>query len=288
LGTELQAGEHETILNGIRIHYTIRGSGPPLIAISGGPGMDARGWDDFAGIDDFVTVIAIHPRGSGLSGDSPGEAYGLSDYAADVDALRRHLGLHRPIIAGWSHGGIVAQQVAISYPDDLSRLILIGTSAYFGEFSDDVEAAVAAFRDEPWYAASLEALRKEWAGDYETDEDMAALWAEEVKFYFAQFDERARAYHERTKDLPVRITPLRTFNENEAQTLDLRPSLTKVKVPTLIIVGRHDFITNVAMAEEIDRHLPNSQLAVFEDSGHFPLIEEQEKFYQVIRDFVSA
>ena len=288
MGTELQAGEHETILNGIRIHYTIRGSGPPLIAISGGPGMDARGWDDFAGIDDFVTVIAIHPRGSGLSGDSPDEAYGLSDYAADVDALRRHLGLHRPIIAGWSHGGIVAQQVAINYPDDLSRLILIGTSAYFGESSDDVEAAVSAFRDEPWYAESLEALKKEWAGEYETDEDMAALWAEEVKFYFAQFDERARAYHERTKDLPVRITPLRTFNENEAQTLDLRPSLGKVKVPTLIIVGRHDFITNVAMAEEIDRHLPNSQLAVFEDSGHFPLIEEQEKFYQVIRDFVSA
>ncbi|MGA9192431.1 MAG: alpha/beta hydrolase [Anaerolineales bacterium] len=288
MGNELRAGEHETILNGIRIHYTILGSGPPLIAISGGPGMDARGWDDFGGIDDFVTVIAIHPRGSGLSGDSPDEAYGLSDYAADVDALRRHLGLHRPIIAGWSHGGIVAQQVAISYPDDLSHLILIETSAYFGEFSDDVESAVAAFRDEPWYAASLEALKKEWAGEYETDEDMAALWAEEVKFYFAQFDERARAYHERTKDLPVRITPLKTFNENEAQTLDLRPSLGRVEVPTLIIVGRHDFITNVAMAEEIDRHLPNSQLAVFEDSGHFPLIEERQKFYQVIRDFVFA
>jgi proline iminopeptidase len=176
----------------------------------------------------------------------------------------------------------------MSYPDDLSHLILIETSAYFGEFSDDVESAVAAFRDEPWYAASLEALKKEWAGEYETDEDMAALWAEEVKFYFAQFDERARAYHERTKDLPVRITPLKTFNENEAQTLDLRPSLGRVEVPTLIIVGRHDFITNVAMAEEIDRHLPNSQLAVFEDSGHFPLIEERQKFYQVIRDFVFA
>jgi len=284
----LQTGEHETILNGIRIHYTIRGSGPPLIAISGGPGMDARVWDDFGGIDDFVTVIAIHPRGSGLSGDSPDEAYGLSDYASDVDALRRHLGLHRPIIAGWSHGGIVAQQVAIRHPDDLSRLILIGTSAYLGEFSDDVEAAVAAFRDEPWYAASLDALKKEWAGEYETDEDMAALWAEEVKFYFAQFDERARAYQERTKDLPIRITPLKFFNENEAPSLDLRPSLAKVKVPTLIIVGRHDLITNVAMAEEMDRHLPNSQLAVFEDSGHFPLIEERQKFYQVIRGFVSA
>jgi proline-specific peptidase len=285
---DLRAGEHEATLNGVGIHYTIRGSGPPLIAISGGPGMDARGWDDFGGIDDFVTIVAIHPRGSGLSGDAPDGAYGLLDYASDVDALRRHLGLHRPIIAGWSHGGMVAQQVAISYPDDLSRLILIETSAYFGEFLDDVEGAVEAFRDEPWYPTSLQALKKEWAGEYESDEDMAALWAEEMKFYFAHFDTRARAYHERTKTLPVRVQPLKAFNENEAPTMDLRPSLTKVQVPTLIIVGRHDFITNVAMAEEMHRHLPDSQMVIFEHSGHFPLVEERDRFYQVIRDFALS
>jgi proline iminopeptidase len=284
----LQTGEHDVVVNGIRIHYTVRGAGPPLIAVSGGPGMDARGWDDFGGIDDFVTVIAIHPRGSGLSGDSPDGAYTLADYASDVDALRRHMELDRPLIAGWSHGGMVAQQYAFSFPDHLSRLILIETAAYFGDFLDDVEAAVAAFRDEPWYAASFEALQKEWAGDYETDEDMAALWADEVKFYFKQFDERARAYHERTKDLPIRIAPLKAFNDNEAPTMDLRPSLSKVKVPTLIIVGRHDFITNVAMADEMARHLPDARLEVFEDSGHFPLVEERDKFHEVIREFVHA
>lgn len=285
---DLKAGEFDADLNGIRTHYTIRGAGPPLIAISGGPGFDARGWDDFGGVDDFVTVIAIHPRGSGLSGDSPRGAYKLKDYAADIDALRRHLALDRPIIAGWSHGGMVAQQFAQTYPEDLSRLILIETAAYFGDFLDDVEAAVAKYRDEPWYAASLEALQKEWAGEYETDEDMAALWADEMKFYFKHFDERAQAYHDRTKDLPIRIAPLKAFSEDEGPTLDLRPSLSKVKVPTLIIVGRHDFITNVAMAEEMAKNLPSSQLVVFEDSGHYPMVEERDKFYQVIRDFVSG
>lgn len=285
---QLSAGEYEVNLNGIRIHYTIRGSGPPLIAISGGPGMDARGWDDFGGIDDFVTIIAIHPRGSGLSGDSPEGAYRLEDYAADVDALRQHLGLDRPVIAGWSHGGMVAQQYAVTYPHHLSRLILIETAAFFGDFLSDVEAAVAEFRHEPWYAASFEALQKEWAGEYETDEDMVALWADEVKFYFKRFDERARAYHDRTKDLPIRIAPLKAFNDNEAPTMDLRPSLAKVLAPTLIIVGRHDFITNVAMAEEMAKNLAEARVVVFEDSGHFPLVEEREKFYQVIRDFVAA
>ena len=284
--TLLSPGEYDATLNGIRIHYTVRGSGPALLAHAGGPGMDARGWDDFAGIDEFATVIAIHPRGSGLSDPAPGDAYLLPDYAADLEALRQHLRLDRPIVMGWSHGGMVAQQFAFTYPHSLSRLILFDTSAYFGEFLSDIAAAVQEFKDQPWFAESFAALQKEWANDYETDEDMAQLWAQEMKFYFKRFDARAAAHRERTKDLPLRIAPLRTFNEREASTMDLRPHLRDIAVPALVIVGRHDFITNVAMAEEMVRHIPNARLEIFEDSGHFAIVEEPEKFHRVIRQFI--
>jgi proline iminopeptidase len=284
--SQLVAGDYDVLLNGIRIHYTIRGSGPALIAHSGGPGMDARGWDDFARIDDFVTVIAFHPRGSGLSDPAPGDAYRLPDYAADVEALRLHLGLNKPIVMGWSHGGTVAQQFAFSYPNSLSKLILFDTTAYFGEFLGDTETAVREFKDQPWYEASLAALQKEWAGDYQTDDDMARLWADEMKFYFKQFDARAQAYHRRTKDFPIRITPLKVFNARGLPTMDLRPRLREIVVPTLVMVGRHDFITNVAMAEEMVRHIPDARLEIFEDSGHFALVEEPEKFYRVVKQFV--
>ncbi len=60
---------------------------------------------------------------------------------------------------------------------------------------------------------------------------MARLWAEEMKFYFKQFDARAEAYHGRTKDLPVRVPPLKTFNDKEAATMDLRPQLKDIMVP---------------------------------------------------------
>ncbi len=69
--SQLYAGEYEVVLNGVNIHYTVQGSGPVMIAHSGGPGMDARGWDDFAKIDEFLTIVMIHPRGSGLSGPQP-------------------------------------------------------------------------------------------------------------------------------------------------------------------------------------------------------------------------
>jgi proline iminopeptidase len=286
--TQLHAGEYDVTLNGVRIHYTVRGSGPVMIAHSGGPGMDARGWDDFAKIDGFVTIVAIHPRGSGLSGPAAGDAYLLPDYASDVEALRIHLGLEKPVIMGWSHGGMVAQQYAFTYPDSLSKLILFDTSAHFGEFLSDIEAAVQEFKDEQWFEKSFAALKAEWAGEYQTDEDMARLWVDEMKFYFKKFDVRAEAYHGRTKDLPVRIAPLKTFNEKEAATMDLRPQLGRIKAPTLVIVGRHDFITNVGMAEEMLRHIPNAKLEIFEDSGHYALVEEPEKFCRVIKEFVES
>lgn len=280
-------GEYEVTLNGVKIHYTVRGSGPVMIAHSGGPGMDARGWYDFAKIDEFVTIVMMHPRGSGLSGSAAGDAYLLPDYAADIQALRIHLGVDKPILMGWSHGGMVAMQFAFTYPDSLSKLILFDTSAYFGEFLSDIEGAVQEFKNERWFKKSFAALKAEWAGEYETDEDMSRLWAEEMKFYFKKFDEGAQAYHERTKDLRIAITPLKTFNDREAPTLDLRPHLKKITVPTLVIVGRHDFITNVAMAEEIVKNIPNARLEIFEDSGHYALVEEPEKFYRVIKEFVE-
>lgn len=289
--SQLYPGEYDVTLNGVRIHYTVRGlrsDGPVMIAHSGGPGMDARDWDDFAKIDDFITIVAMHPRGSGLSGPAAGDAYLLPDYAADVEALRIHLGLDKPILMGWSHGGMVAMQFASTYPDALSKLILFDTSAYFGEFLSDIEGAVQEFRNELWFEKSFAALKAEWAGEYQSDDDMARLWADEMKFYFKQFDTRAEAYHERTKALPFHIAPLKTFNDKEAATMDLRPQLKKIAVPTLVLVGRHDFITNVAMAEEMVKHIPNARLEIFENSGHYALVEEPEKFYRVIKEFIES
>ena len=285
---QLTTGEFDVTLNGIRIHYTVRGKGPVLIAHSGGPGADARDWDDFAGIDDFVTVVAIHPRGSGLSDPSPDNAYLLPDYASDLEALRLHLGVDKPIVMGWSHGGMVVQQFAFTYPDSLSKLILFDTSAHFGDFLSDIEGAVKEFKDQPWYEESYAALQKEWAGDYKTDEDMSILWDKEKKFYFKEFNARAQAYCERGRDYLIRVAPLKKFNDEEAASMDLRPSLKNVKVPTLVIVGRHDFITNFAMGEEMVKHLPNGRLEIFEDSGHFAFVEEPEKFYRVVREFVEG
>lgn len=98
----------------------------------------------------------------------------------------------------------------------------------------------------------------------------------------------APAYHERTKDLLLRLASLETFNDNEAASLDLRPHLHKIIVSTLVIAGRYDFITNVHMAEEIAKCIYSASLEIFEESGHYVHVEEPERFYRVVKEFIEG
>ena len=68
---------------------------------------------------------------------------------------------------------------------------------------------------------------------------------------------------------------------------DLKPRLPSVRCPTLVTVGRSDWITPVSSAETIASLIPGAQLVVFERSGHSPQIEEAGKFQSVLRDFLG-
>lgn len=282
----LEPGEHDVELNGVRIHYTVHGSGPVMIAHSGGPGVDARTWGDYAGLGHDLTIVTLHPRGSGLSGPAPEGEYLLEHYVADLEELRKHLGVERPILIGWSHGGMVAQAYAAEHPEALSKLILLSTGACLKDFLGDIEAAAQAYRDEPWFDDAYAALQDEWEGNYETDEELNALFLREIKFYFADYGERAAQYVRGMEQLvPIRVAPLQVFNEQEAPVMDLRELLEKITVPTLVIAGRKDFITTVEMAEDIAAHIKGAQLEVFEASGHFSMVEEREAFRETVRAF---
>jgi proline iminopeptidase len=67
---------------------------------------------------------------------------------------------------------------------------------------------------------------------------------------------------------------------------DLKPRLPSVTCPTLVTVGRSDWITPLAAAQTIADLVPDARLVVFEQSGHSPQVEERELFQQVVRDFL--
>jgi proline iminopeptidase len=248
--------------------------------------MHAGGMGDLGGLTGFLTLLTIHPRGSGDSADAPDGDYTLPAYAHDLAALLDHLGHDQAIVLGHSHGGMIAQRFAIDYPERVERLILADTAANLAAVVNDLDAAVAPFRDQPWFADAYDAIQREWAEEYETADEMGELWLREMPFYFHHWGPAQEAFRATRPFLPTRLDSLRQFNAGEAQTMDLRPALGRVTAPTLVLVGRHDFITTPQMAADIARHIPAARLVIFEQSGHLPFIEEPDAWRDTIRAFI--
>jgi proline iminopeptidase len=196
------------------------------------------------------------------------------------------LGLEKPVILGWSHGGVVAQQFARTYPESLSKLILYGTFTHLVDAFTDPEKAFVGYQDQPWYDESLKAVKAWWAGELQTDEEVTEACSKAIKFYFRAIDDKAEQYFRRTSHLILRLAPLVTFWQNEATDLEYVPGLKDFSVPTLVLGGLHDFVAPISMSADIAQRIPGAKLSIFEASGHFAHVEEPKRFHQVIKQFV--
>lgn len=282
----LSRGDHFVDLPGVRLHYRVEGRGPVLLLHPGGPGMEWK-YARMPGLEEFLTVVYLDPRGAGASAKplTPG-TYTLSQYAADLEGLRAHLAGGRPIfLLGHSHGGIVAQQYALSHPGRLKGLFLCATTPTTGpEWRRDVEVNLEERRAEPWFPEAAAALAEEATAA--SDADLAAIFGRELPLYFYRYDPFRDAMSPVLRNLRISAEPVRQFNR-EAPSLDLRPQLSEIDAPTLILAGRHDFICSPRWAEALHDGIPDSRLVILEKSGHFLYLEEAETFAKAVENFVA-
>lgn len=102
-------------------------SGNVLIGINGGPGQSSaymRSLDRLAGAE--FAVVTFDQRGTGRS-TAPSDGYGLTEYAADLEAVRQAVGAGKVHIFGHSWGGIIAVRYAADYPRNVRSIILMAT-----------------------------------------------------------------------------------------------------------------------------------------------------------------
>jgi proline iminopeptidase len=271
----VHAGQYDLATDDGVLHVAVYGEGSACIALSGGPGLDSRYLGDFGGIADSVMLVQIHPRGSGLSQHPDQSDWSLNAYARDVEVVRERFGLQRPLVLGHSHGGFIALQYAINYPDAVGGLILVDTSSSLVDW--DAEAALRPYAHEPWFADAASAAAHEATTDEEAQADLAAM----LPLYFAHTGPHVEMVKERLAALHMNRAPRFDF-----ATYDLRAQLGAITPPTLVLAGRQDWICTAAMAEEMARLIPGAQLVIFENCGHFPWIEAHDAFHNAIRDFV--
>jgi pimeloyl-ACP methyl ester carboxylesterase len=256
---------------------------PALLALHGGPGMDATGlrWA-LAPLAGIAQLVVPDQRGHGRSDRGVPATWNLARWAADVRELCQVIGLEAPVVLGRSFGGFVAQQYAATSPRHPAGLILMASSARF----PGPEEIVARFRNIGGDHAA-EVMRQ----NLETpSEQSAAEWARVCgPLLSARTDpdpQWARAQAARIKSPEV----YQHFHRSQAPTLDLRPAMRNVRCPTLIVHGEHDPLIPAHLAEEIAAVIPHglARLAVIPDAAHHVETDNPEATFAAIRDFLTS
>ena len=222
--------------------------------------------------------MVFDARGCGVSEGKP--PFSHAQWAADVDGLREWLGAEQVMVAGGSYGGFIAMEYAVRYPDRVQAMILRDTSAD----NSNLERAFESARHQDRVEINWDNFNRYWSGRIYDDADLKARWADIIPLYDYEYDPVAAAA--RVEAGIYRHEAHNWCFEQNMPGYDLKPQLPGVRCPTLVTVGRTDWITPVASAETIAALIPDSRLVIFEKSGHSPQIEEADKFQAVLRDFI--
>ncbi len=124
-----------------------------------------------------------------------------------------------------------------------------------------------------------------FAGKVHSNKELKEMFQAILPLYTVKFDEETA--RNRLDSIYYRYeTHNFAFRYNKPN-YNLVPDLHKISVPTLVTVGRHDWITPVECSELIAEKVTDSQLVIFENSGHSPQAEENEEYLKLVRDFLS-
>jgi pimeloyl-ACP methyl ester carboxylesterase len=279
-----------TTADGRKLTYRKLGHGPVLVCHPGGPGFSSTYFGDLAALWEQFTLIMLNPRGTGGS-DRPRDdgAYQIDDYVADLEELRVHLGQERMLLLGHSHGGVVAMAYAAQHPGRVRRLVLASTLPRFAaEQESAMRAGMEKRSAQPWYGDAVNALEQEQAGNFQNDEEMAALVFRELPLYFAHFGAAEAGYLDTLKSELPNADTLKLFNKEIFNTFDLRGDLPGISASTLVVTGDDDFICGPVCAEEICAGIRGARMVVIGDAGHMVFVEQPQAFHDQVADFLES
>jgi proline iminopeptidase len=274
--------EGTVAVDGAELYYVTHGTGRPLMLMHGGLGPDHsyfRPWLDALG--DEIELIYYDHRGGGRSSRLDSfDGITHDTLTDDADRLRAHLGYESMTLLGHSYGGMLALEYALRHPERLDGLILCCTAPAW-DYDEEI-AANAAARGTPQALAAAARLRQAPIGD---DELYRRHHMEIQPLYFHRVDPDLIA----AMDARMRYSAAAyDLSEVLLADFDISNKIHAIRTPTLIIVGRDDWVTPPSQAERMHKAMPHADVAVFEQSGHYPFIEESEAFNETVRRWMAS
>ena len=254
-----------TLASGLRLDYAERGSGPTVLFVHGYPDS-RRAYEPIMRLMPAgVRVIALSQRGFGDS-DRPESGYAMADFAADAVAFMDAVGIAEATVIGHSMGSIIAQEIALSYPERVAGLVLIGSAENFDNpVVRELEQAVAELRD-PILREFVHAFQASTVHRPVPEEFMDTLVSESMK------------------------APVRVWREALAGILAFRSGdrLARLTLPTLIVGGDHDEIAPIAGQEWLHHAIRGSRFIRHQDLGHSPHWEQPQRFVDDLLAFLAT
>ena len=250
-----------------KIYYEIHGQGEPLILIAGLGGDHTQWHWQLPDYSKEFQCIVFDNRGIGKS--SPvqyhlhEEKYTLELLAADVVRLMDYLEIEKAHISGASMGGIVAQIIALAYPERVKTLSLHSTLAW--------SAPLVKLN----FNTQIDLLNK-----LTMEELMLSLapwiWSEETLEERLDF---ILEFRDLKKDTgPPASKEIYILQAKACLDFDLRSGLHEIKVPVQVSAGAEDILIHPRNSELIHRSVSGSEYVVFRGCGHAPLMEKYKEF----------
>jgi pimeloyl-ACP methyl ester carboxylesterase len=266
-------------VDGTPVNYVDRGSGgrEPVVLVHGLGGQWQNWLENIPRIAQERRVLALDLPGFGLTPE-PDEEISIPGYGRFVNAFCDALGLGEVAVVGNSMGGYIAAEVAIQFPQRVSRLVLVSAAGISSAetarapilTAGRVATALAAYSAARYRALASRPLSRHLS---------LAMVARHPRLLKADL-----AYEGFFKGAgkPGFDAALRASLD-----YDFRDRLPEVRVPTLIVWGEKDAIIPVRDANEFERLISDSRKVVMRDTGHIPMAERPQAFNDVLLDFLA-
>lgn len=270
-------------LHGHTVAYRQAGSGPVIVLVHGITSESGTWERVLPGLARGRTVIAPDLAGHGESAKPRGD-YSLGAHASNLRDLLLALGHDRATLVGHSLGGGIVMQFAYQFPEMCERLVLVDSGGLGREVSVLLRAATLPGAELvlPLLAATrLLDVAARVGGIL----DLLGVWPRTDLEQIAQG-------HSTLSDPETRaafVHTLRSVVEPGGQRVDATNRLYLAgHLPFLLIWGERDSMIPVAHGRATHERLPGSRLAVLSRSGHFPQLDEPERFLEVLSDFIDS
>ncbi len=266
-------------INDTELFYTEFGSGAPFLLMHGGLGLDHTYFRPFLDpLSDIFKLIFYDHRGHGGSGRPSIDTITYEQLADDANTLREILGYDKIGVIGNSAGGYIALQYAIRYPKNISYLILLDTAPAF-DYLGELMVNVKNKNPTPEIIATLNAPVAPSAEGFR--DQFKTL----MPLYFYEFNSEIKDMVYKLIDKIIMNHEVAALNDELMPKFNVTSQLNKIEAPTLILVGKDDFICPPSQAKRMHDNIPNSDLHIFEKCGHFPFIEVPDEFFRVVREW---